>query len=122
MSLTINHNNGKFTCDFTPDGEASVQINSASSVKVNLDVTGLSDQELNRDNEDTAEREEVTASALEELSTEEDTAESEEVTSSTLEELSTEEDTAESEEATSSVGPDIYLGDSPRKKDHTRNW
>ncbi len=102
MSLTINHNNGKFTCDFIPDGEASVQINSAGPVKVNVDVTGLSDQELNRDNEDTAEREEVTASALEELSTE--------------------EDTAEREEATSSVGPDIYLGDSPRKKDHTRNW
>ncbi len=69
MSLTINHNNGKFTCDFTPDGEASIQINSASPVKVNVDVTGLADQELNRDNEDTAENGKVTFSDLEEMST-----------------------------------------------------
>ncbi len=101
MSLTINHNNGKFTCDFTPDGEASVQINSVSPVKVNVDVTGLSDQELNRDNEDTAEREEVTSSTLEELSAEEDTADNGKVTSSDLEEMST--DT-------------IYIGNSPKRK------
>ena len=101
MSLTITHNNGKFTCDFTPDGEASVQINSASPVKVNVDVTGLADQELNRDNEDTAEREEVTSSTLEELSTEQDTAEREEVTASDLEEMST--DT-------------IYVSDSLKRK------
>ncbi len=69
MSLTITHNNGKFTCDFTPDGEASVQINSASPVKVNVDVTGLADQELNRDNEDTAGNGKVTFSDLEEMST-----------------------------------------------------
>ena len=99
MSLTITHNNGKFTCDFTPDGEASVQINSSSPVKVNVDVTGLADQELNRDNEDTAEREEVTSTALEELSKEEDTAENGKVTFSDLEEMST--DT-------------IYIGNSPK--------
>ncbi len=69
MSLTINHNNGKFTCDFTPDGEASVQINSASPIKVNVDITGLGDQESNRDNEHTAENGKVTFSDLEEMST-----------------------------------------------------
>ncbi len=69
MSLTVIHNNGKFTCDFTPDGEASVQINSAGPVKVNVDFTGDADQQLNRDNEDIAERGEVTASDLEEMST-----------------------------------------------------
>ena len=51
MSLTITHINGKFTCDFISDGEASVQINSASPIKVNVDVTEHVDQELNRDNE-----------------------------------------------------------------------
>ena len=69
MGLTITHINGKFTCDFTSDEEASVQINSASPIKVNVDVTGHADQELNRDNKDTAERGEVTASDLEEMST-----------------------------------------------------
>ncbi len=36
---------------------------------MNVDVTGLADQELNRDNEDTAENGKVTFSELEEMST-----------------------------------------------------
>ena len=88
MSLTINHIDGKFTCEFIPDGEASVQINSASPVKVNVDITGPADQKLNRDNEDNAQRGEAISSPLEEVSREEDTSELGEVTSSVVEESS----------------------------------
>ncbi len=116
MSLTINHNNGKFTCDFTSDGETSVQINSASPIKVNVDITGLGDQESNRDNKDTAEHGEVTSSAPEELSAEapeEELAEAEKYRSENMD---------SSTKAPGINGAGTYVEDSPRIKDHTRNW
>ena len=70
MTLTISYKNGEFTCTFTPDGDASIQVNGAGAVTANSHDTGLGYQEMNPDNEDPAAVVEMTISDQGEFSTE----------------------------------------------------
>ena len=62
MTLTIRYKNGEFTCTFTPDGDASVQITSAGAVMADMGDARPADQGVNPGDENPAGDVEMTVS------------------------------------------------------------